>query len=397
MDAEPELAVPPGRRARAHRPPRGVSAAPARHRDARRGGRRADVRGRRSRRACAIATTSRSPRTDRAGRWPTPARASMCRSTTCGTSCATRTPTTTRGRARAARARARGSRRTSCRSTPPRPACSPGSRSPGSARRRCSRRTAGRSRAAAALREPCTRRPSAPSRRSATRSCASRTTTCGSRTSAASRRAAACTSSTTASTRPPRCRRGGRPASRLVLGCTARLAPPKDLITLLDALAQPGCERWELRVFGDGPDREAIERHRDELGLADRVTLLGNRDDVAAQLADCDAFALISDWEGLPYSILEAMAAGLPVLATRRGRHPRPRRRPGARASSCRRATLPPRAACSQPGPRIPRSCRASAARRMRAPARRSRASAWSGATTRSSPRCSDGSRDRSR
>jgi glycosyltransferase involved in cell wall biosynthesis len=106
------------------------------------------------------------------------------------------------------------------------------------------------------------------------------------------------------------------PGSRLVLGCTARLAPPKDLITLLDALVQPRCQGWELRVFGDGPDREAIERHRDALGLGERVTLLGNRDDVAGQLADCDAFALISDWEGLPYSILEAMAAGLPVLAS---------------------------------------------------------------------------------
>jgi glycosyltransferase involved in cell wall biosynthesis len=112
-------------------------------------------------------------------------------------------------------------------------------------------------------------------------------------------------------------RRG--PDERLVLGCTARLAPPKDVITLLDALAQPGCKSWELRIFGDGPDREQIERHRDALGLADRVTLLGHRDDIAAQLADCDAFALISDWEGLPYSILEAMAAGLPVLATRVG------------------------------------------------------------------------------
>jgi glycosyltransferase involved in cell wall biosynthesis len=109
------------------------------------------------------------------------------------------------------------------------------------------------------------------------------------------------------------------PGDRLVLGCTARLAPPKDLITLLDALARPGCERWELRVFGDGPDRAAIERHGDALGLADRLFLLGNRDDVAEQLADCDAFALMSDWEGLPYSILEAMAAGLPVLASEVG------------------------------------------------------------------------------
>ena len=109
------------------------------------------------------------------------------------------------------------------------------------------------------------------------------------------------------------------PGNRLVLGCTARLAPPKDLITLLDALAQPGCETWELRVFGEGPDREEIERHRDALGLGDRVTLLGHRTDVPEQLADCDAFALITDWEGLPYSILEAMAAGLPVLATRVG------------------------------------------------------------------------------
>jgi glycosyltransferase involved in cell wall biosynthesis len=116
-------------------------------------------------------------------------------------------------------------------------------------------------------------------------------------------------------TLPPRRGRG----ERLVLGCTARLAPPKDLITLLDALSRPGCEAWELRIFGEGPDRGQVERHRDSLGLGARVTLLGNRDDVAAQLSDCDAFALISDWEGLPYSILEAMADGLPVLATNVG------------------------------------------------------------------------------
>jgi glycosyltransferase involved in cell wall biosynthesis len=112
---------------------------------------------------------------------------------------------------------------------------------------------------------------------------------------------------------------GRPPGARLVLGCTARLAPPKDVSTLLDALVQPGCEGWELRIFGEGPDRDAIEARRAALGLGDRVTLLGNREDVPSQLADCDAFALITDWEGLPYSILEAMATGLPVLATEVG------------------------------------------------------------------------------
>ena len=114
---------------------------------------------------------------------------------------------------------------------------------------------------------------------------------------------------------PPR-RAAGK---QLVLGCTARLAPPKDIETMLRALALPGSARWALRVFGEGPDRKQLEALRAELGLEHRATFLGSRDDVPAQLADCDAFSLISDWEGLPYSILEAMAARLPVIATRVG------------------------------------------------------------------------------
>ena len=143
-----------------------------------------------------------------------------------------------------------------------------------------------------------------------------------------------------------------------MLGCTARLAPPKDLITLLDALAQPGCERWELRVFGDGPDREAIEtpRGRARPGRS-RARCSATATTSPTQLADCDAFALISDWEGLPYSILEAMAAGLPVLATAvggiadlvvpgRDRRARPAARRGRgrgpRARRLGRGSLPP-------------------------------------------------------
>ncbi len=101
-----------------------------------------------------------------------------------------------------------------------------------------------------------------------------------------------------------------------VLACTARLAPPKDLLTLLDALTRPGNERWRLQVIGDGPDRPAIEERRAALGLEGRVELLGHRDDVPALLAAADAFVLPTDWEGLPYAVLEAMAAGLPVVAS---------------------------------------------------------------------------------
>jgi glycosyltransferase involved in cell wall biosynthesis len=103
---------------------------------------------------------------------------------------------------------------------------------------------------------------------------------------------------------------------RPVLVCIARLAPPKDLRLLLDALAEPGLEAWRLRIVGDGPDREAIDQRRLALGLQDRVDLLGERRDIAEQLADADAFVLPSDSEGLPISILEAMGSALPVVAS---------------------------------------------------------------------------------
>lgn len=112
--------------------------------------------------------------------------------------------------------------------------------------------------------------------------------------------------------------RGAWPA-RPMLICVTRLVKQKDVGLLLDALAQPGLEHFRLSVLGDGPERDALLAQRDALGLADRVQIPGERSDVPEQLAGADAFVLPTKWEGLPYCILEAMASGLPVVASRVG------------------------------------------------------------------------------
>jgi glycosyltransferase involved in cell wall biosynthesis len=72
-----------------------------------------------------------------------------------------------------------------------------------------------------------------------------------------------------------------------------------------------------LFVFvGDGPERPGLEILARELGLNDRVIFLGHQRDVIDLLASCDAFVLPSLYEGFPLSILEAMAAGKPVIAS---------------------------------------------------------------------------------
>ena len=67
---------------------------------------------------------------------------------------------------------------------------------------------------------------------------------------------------------------------------------------------------------GDGPLRHSLESEAQSLGLGDRVVFLGQRVDVPALLACADVFVLPSLAEGLPLSVLEAMAAGVPVVAT---------------------------------------------------------------------------------
>jgi glycosyltransferase involved in cell wall biosynthesis len=75
----------------------------------------------------------------------------------------------------------------------------------------------------------------------------------------------------------------------------------------------------EFVLAGDGPLREEVEREAQTLGIGERVVFLGDRRDIPAVLASMDVAVLTSDSEGLSNVILEAMAAGLPVVAYRVG------------------------------------------------------------------------------
>lgn len=85
-----------------------------------------------------------------------------------------------------------------------------------------------------------------------------------------------------------------------------------DLVSACRLLRSP----WKLVIVGEGPERAAIEARIAELGMQDRVFLPGHAPDPAAVMGLFDLFALSSDSEQFPISVVEAMAAGLPVAAT---------------------------------------------------------------------------------
>ncbi|MCK4356192.1 glycosyltransferase [Candidatus Bipolaricaulota bacterium] len=102
-----------------------------------------------------------------------------------------------------------------------------------------------------------------------------------------------------------------------VLIFLGRLAPQKDLLTLLKAFERIPVGR--LVLVGEGPSRSQVEQSVERTGLNDRVTMLGARTDIPELLAASDLFVLPSRWEGLPLTIIEAMMAGLPVVASHVG------------------------------------------------------------------------------
>ena len=103
---------------------------------------------------------------------------------------------------------------------------------------------------------------------------------------------------------------------RLVIGSVGALRAEKNLPRLLRLLAAVRDLPAVLAICGGGPERERLEAEARRLGLAERVHFAGHCSDPAAAYAAFDLFALTSDTEQMPYSVIEAMAAGLPVVAT---------------------------------------------------------------------------------
>jgi glycosyltransferase involved in cell wall biosynthesis len=115
----------------------------------------------------------------------------------------------------------------------------------------------------------------------------------------------------------PRREPAGR--ERPLIVAVGRLKAPKDFLTLVRALGRLEPGSFDAVIVGEGPDRPQLEAEIGRLGLADHVTLVGERRDVPELLAGADIFALASSSEGMPVSVLEAMAAELPVVASRVG------------------------------------------------------------------------------
>jgi glycosyltransferase involved in cell wall biosynthesis len=100
------------------------------------------------------------------------------------------------------------------------------------------------------------------------------------------------------------------------LAMIARFEPQKDHTTLFQALAGLMDQTWHVDLIGDGPLLPRARELVQQLGLGERVQFWGQRPDVAERLSRVQGALLISNWEGFPLSILEAMRAGLPVIAS---------------------------------------------------------------------------------
>ena len=103
---------------------------------------------------------------------------------------------------------------------------------------------------------------------------------------------------------------------KFVLGHVGRLSVAKNHMFLLDVFSKVTAKRADARLLlvGDGECRKAIEQKIRTLNLEDKVIMTGSRNDIPELLQAMDIFVFPSSWEGLPVSVVEAQAAGLPCL-----------------------------------------------------------------------------------
>ena len=102
----------------------------------------------------------------------------------------------------------------------------------------------------------------------------------------------------------------------ILFTCVGRLEPQKNPLLLVQAFAALNNPRIHLIMLGEGSLQEQLAAYIRQHGLERRVHLLGKRNEVPECLAASDVFVLSSNWEGNPLAVIEAMAAGLPVVAT---------------------------------------------------------------------------------
>jgi len=113
----------------------------------------------------------------------------------------------------------------------------------------------------------------------------------------------------------------GLPADAFVFGTVGRLAPTKGLPYLIEAFSRAKEEIPSARLvlFGNGPSRAELEQQVSTTSCRDSIHFLGHRDNIEQLYRAMDTFVLSSVAEGMPRAILEAMAAGVPCIATQVG------------------------------------------------------------------------------